>query len=117
MIWKFLLDHNIVKSKDDLHNAILLSHIYMKGNIVLTVAYKQQQLAMKNPRRESNTKQDIISNRHPDTWGINFYIKLCSKLGSFTTSFPPATFIYPFFSPYILLQDWKELQRICSYVS
>jgi len=58
---------------------------------------------MKNPSEEPNTKQDIVGNRHSDTVGINFYIKLCSP------SVPLATFIYPFFSSYILLEDWKRI--------
>lgn len=54
--------------------------------------------------QEPNTNQGIIGNRHPYTWVIiNPYIKLRSKAGNFTASFPLATFLYPFFFSHFLL--------------
>lgn len=44
-----------------------------------------------------------MGNRHPDTWEINFYIKLQSEAGNFTTSFPLAN-LSILFSPHTFCQ-------------
>lgn len=68
---------------------------------MLLLENKQQELTTKY--QEPHTNQGIIGNRHPYTWGINPYIMFHSRMGNFTTNFPLARFLYPFFFSSILL--------------
>lgn len=112
MIWEFLVDHNIIKNKDNTHNAMIvklhLHKVEYSSYCSIVCHFLRMDTSWYTKYQEPNTNQGILGNRHPYTWGINPYIKLHSKAGNSTASFPLTTFLYPFFS-HTFCQDKKRI--------